>query len=369
MKEILQNIWFRFLLLIALVVLLGWIGYSLRGILIPLVFAFIVAYVFNPLVDYLQNRRIPRPVTIALLLLIILGSIAGALVVIIPEFVRETIQLAGLVQKNIPKIQQGIQELFGKYGGNPLVESLDKYVRSALDALQQNMPQILRSAEAVFAGAVSYTFNIIGFIVNFVLFAVVSVYLLKDFHLVTARAEELIPVSHRATVLDVAAKINGKLRGFFRGQLLVGTILAVIYFIGLALVGVPYALLLALVGGYGQIIPYMGLILAMLPAMLLALVKHGDFVHPLLAAMVYVFGQTMEGMIITPRVMADKVGLHPVVVILSILIFGKLLGFLGILVAVPLTTVLLVLLQEALVRYKDSRFYQPEMPDAGSDRD
>jgi predicted PurR-regulated permease PerM len=137
------------------------------------------------------------------------------------------------------------------------------------------------------------------------------------------------------------------------------TILAVFYLIGLTLVGVPYAVLLGLVGGYGQIIPYMGLILAMFPAMLLALLKYGDLLHPLLAGVVYVVGQMLEGSVITPRIMSGKVGLHPVVVIISILVFGKILGFLGILIAVPLTTVLLVLLQEVFIRYKKSSLYRP----------
>jgi predicted PurR-regulated permease PerM len=175
--------------------------------------------------------------------------------------------------------------------------------------------------------------------------------------------EDLIPLKYRTPALAILEKISGKLRGFFRGQLVVGSILAIIYFIGLVLVGTPYALILALVGGYGQIIPYMGIILAMIPAILLSLVKYGDLIHPLMAAGVYVIGQMLEGIVITPRVMAGKVGLHPVVVILSILVFGKLLGFLGILIAVPLTTVLIVLLQEALGRYKASSLYRAKTLD------
>jgi len=365
----LENVWLRFVIVVLILGLLFWASYHLRGILISLVFAFIIAYIFDPIVDFFQAHRIPRTVTIALLLVLILGSIAGSLAVLVPEFVQETVQLAEIVQENIPMIQEKLEGKLEEYSGYPLTETVNQYLGRILEALQRNMPQVLNAMEGVLTGAVAYTVNIVGYIVNLILFAVVSVYLLKDFHLVVEKMEDLIPLHYRTTTLDIVEKVNLKLRGFFRGQLVVGTILAVIYFVGLTLVGVPYALLLALVGGYGQIIPYMGIVLAMIPAVLLALVKYGDFIHPLLAAAVYVIGQMLEGAVITPRVMAGKVGLHPVVIILSVLIFGKTLGFLGILIAVPLTTALIVLLQEVLVRYKKSSLYSPkalDYPGAGS---
>ncbi len=357
MERVWKNPWLRFFAGIAAIILLLWAAYALRSILIPLIFAFIAAYVFDPIVVYLQGRGIPRTITIALLLALIFAFIAGILLVIIPDFVQQTVQLADVVQENLPKVRRSFQDLFERYSGYPLAETFDRYLNSSLALLQKNMPQILQSLEKAFTGIISYTFSVLGVIVNFVLFSVVSVYLLKDFHLLTEKAEELIPLKHRPTVLDVLGKINGKLRGFFRGQLVVGTILSVFYFVGLLLIGVPYALLLALIGGYGQIIPYMGLILALFPAMLLALIKYGDFIHPLLAGLLYAVGQALEGSIITPRVMSGKVGLHPVVIILSVLVFGKIMGFIGILVAVPLATVLLVLLQELLARYKKSSLY------------
>jgi predicted PurR-regulated permease PerM len=357
LEKLWENIWFRLLTFLLFGFLFLLASYYFRGILIPLVFAFIIAYIFDPIVDYLQKFKVPRAATIALLLLAIFGLIAGALIVIIPDFIQETVQLAETVQNNIPKIQTQLQQTFGNYSGHPIAQTLSEYARSGLGTLQKNMPQILKTVESVLTGALTYTFSFVGVIVNFLLFSVVSVYLLKDFHLVTTKMEDLVPLQYRSNILQIIGKMNDKLRGFFRGQLVVGTILTAFYFVGLLLVGVPYALLLALVGGYGQIIPYMGIILAMIPAMLLALVKYGDLTHPLLAGGVYVLGQMLEGTVITPRVMADKVGLHPVVVILSILVFGKILGFLGILIAIPLTTVLLVLLQEILHKYKHSELY------------
>jgi predicted PurR-regulated permease PerM len=164
-------------------------------------------------------------------------------------------------------------------------------------------------------------------------------------------------------VLEIIRKIDVKLRGFFRGQIVVGTILSGIYVIGFSIVGVPFGLVLALIGGYGQIVPYMGTALAIVPATLLTLIKFKDFIHPLGAILVFVVGQMLEGTVITPRVMGDKIGLHPVAIILAVLAFGKLLGFLGILVAVPLAAVIMVLLSEIMTRYKKSSLFATQTND------
>ena len=152
-------------------------------------------------------------------------------------------------------------------------------------------------------------------------------------------------------------KIDSNLKSFFRGQMITCTILAVIYSVGLSIVGVPFALLIGILGGYGQIVPYMGTVIAIVPAVLLALIEFGDVTHPLLAATVFVVGQTLEGFVITPKIMGKTVGLHPVVIILAILVFGNLLGFLGILIAVPLAAVLKVILGEAVTRYRQSSLF------------
>jgi predicted PurR-regulated permease PerM len=216
---------------------------------------------------------------------------------------------------------------------------------------------MLESARGLFVGLVTGTLGAVGAIVNFVLFAVVSVYLLKDFDTLTARIQDLIPPRNKDYLLEVTRKINMNLRSFFRGQLIVCTILAVIYGVGLTIVGVPFALLIAIVGGYGQIVPYLGTAIGIVPAALLALLKYGDIIHPLGAIAVFAVGQSLEGFIITPKIVGDKVGLHPVVIIVAILIFGKALGFLGILFAVPMTAILKVMLGELIARYKQSELY------------
>jgi len=357
LDKVWSNIWLRFLTAIALLALLLWFSYVLRQILIPLMLAFIVAYIFDPLVDFFEKRKIPRTITIAALLVLILAGIAGVLLVIIPSLVRQSVDLVHYLQESYPGIRKNLEEHIARFSGTGLAERLSANLETVLDSLKNRAPQMLESAQSVLAGLVTGTLGVVGAIINFILFAVVSVYLLKDFDRITTAVKSLIPPARTEYLLGVMRKIDINLRSFFRGQLIVCTILAVIYGVGLTIVGVPFALLIAIAGGYGQIVPYLGTAIGIVPAAVLALLKYGDIWHPLAAIAVFAVGQSLEGFIITPKIVGDKVGLHPVVIILAILIFGKLLGFLGVLFAVPLAAILKVMLGEVIARYKQSHVF------------
>ena len=357
LDKVWDNIWLRFLIAIAVIALLLWLSYELREILIPLMLAFIVAYILDPVVDFFENRKVPRGVTIAALLVLVVAGFAGILLIIVPSLIRQSVDLVQYLQESYPDIKKDLQDIIARISGSGMAERLSSSVEAALDSLKSRVPQMLESAQSLLTGLVSGTLGVVGAVINFVLFAVVSVYLLNDFDRLTAAAKELVPPGRKQSVLGIMEKIDLNLKSFFRGQLIVCTILAVIYAIGLSIVGVPFALLIAIAGGYGQIVPYLGTAIGIVPAAVLALIAFGDIIHPLGAVVVFAIGQTLEGFFITPKIVGDKVGLHPVVIILAILIFGKLLGFLGVLFAVPLAAVVKVMLGEALARYKQSALF------------
>jgi predicted PurR-regulated permease PerM len=343
--------------ILALVALFLWACYGLRQILIPLTLAFIVAYIFHPLVDALEKRRVPRVVTIAALLALIMAAFAGSLLIIIPRLVREAGDIAQSLNQRFPEMEERLRIHVVQLMDSRIAGKVASNLTALLDALKSHMPQLLQSVQTLLAGIVTRTVGVVGFVAHFLLFAVVGVYLLKDFNKVTAKARELIPSAYKEPALRVVLKVDANLRGFFRGQITVCTILAVIYSVGLSIVGVPFALLIGLVGGYGQIVPYLGTASGIVLAAVLALVEFADLVHPLGAIGVFVVGQLLEGTVISPKIMGDRIGLHPVVIILAILTFAQLLGFLGIILAVPLAAVLKVLVGETVAHYKQSNLF------------
>jgi predicted PurR-regulated permease PerM len=349
--------WVRLAVGVAIFVLFLWLSYLLRQILIPLMLAFIVAYIFDPVIDFLEERKVPRAAGIGGILLLIIILFAAALFVVIPRVVIQTTDLIQSFQKGFPELQERLLELAAEFGGSALAERISANIESLFEALKGHVPQMLESVSDVLGAVVSGTLGVVGWIVNFLLFAVVSVYLLLDFDKITEKTRDLIPPAYKEKTLEILRKIDENLRAFFRGQIVVCTFLATFYFIGLSILGVPYALPIALAGGYGQIVPYLGTALAVLPAAVFALIKFGDWWHPLGALGVIALGQTMEGFVITPRIMSEKVGLHPVVIILAILVFSQLLGFLGVLFAVPLAAILKVLVEDAVARYKKSSLF------------
>ena len=357
MDRIRDNIWVRLAVVVGASALLLWLSYLLRGILIPLMLAFIVAYIFDPVIDFLEKRKVRRTLAIAALLFLLIAAFAASVLVIVPRLIDQTAELVRSFQEGFPKLQEKLLAIASKFGDSDLAERFSADIESLFATLKSHVPQILESIGGGLSMALAGTLGMMSAIVNFLLFTVVSVYLLLDFDKITANASELTPPAYKERILGIVEKIDANLRAFFRGQIVVCTFLAVFYFIGLSLLGVPYALPIALVGGYGQIVPYLGTALAVLPAVVFAFLESGGWFSPLAALGVIALGQILEGFVITPRIMSEKVGLHPVVIILAILVFGQLLGFLGVLFAVPMAAVLKVLIDEALSRYKQSSLF------------
>jgi predicted PurR-regulated permease PerM len=202
------------------------------------------------------------------------------------------------------------------------------------------------------------TFGFFGIIMNVVIFGVVTVYLLKDFDVIVSKGRELLPGMNKDKISDIMARIDANLKSFLRGQITVCIILSIIYGIGLTIIGVPMSYLLALVGGFGNIIPYIGIAFGLIPALILTFIQFQDITHLLLVGLVFGIGQFFEGTVITPKIVGTKLGLNPVAIIIAILICSQLLGFLGLLLAVPIASVVKVLIEEGILKYRNTRFFK-----------
>jgi len=198
----------------------------------------------------------------------------------------------------------------------------------------------------------------ISALANLVLIPVVTFYLLRDWDLMISKIHDAIPRRVEQKTSQIAQEVNVVLGAFFKGQILVMLCLAVLYFIGLSLVGLEFALLIAIIAGLVSFVPYLGLIIGLVLACSASLLQLHDASGIMLVLLVFTSVQVLESVVLTPILVGDKIGLHPVAVIFAVMAGGQLFGFTGILLALPIAAVLLVLLNHMNDRYKSSQLYK-----------
>lgn len=351
MKAWVQTPWVKALVLAASLALAGFIIYQLRVVLTPFFVAFALAYLLDPLVDALQRLRLPRSGAIAVLLLGILGA-AIALVLVVYPTIR--LQVETLAQA-FPGYATALQQWLA-----PLINRVTQMDPSRAQALLQEIlrrfeglpVQILSNLSTLVGGALASLRGIFEMLLNLLVIPVVTFYFLRDIDRMRLALPSFLPVSYRDWLMGKLTEIDSLLSGFVRGQLLVALILMALYTIGLSLVGTPSSLLLGLLAGAASMVPFMGLVVGFLPSLLLTFLQYHDWQHLVGVVAVFAVVQALEGNLITPKIVGERLGLHPVVVLLAVLVGGELFGFLGILLAVPATAVVKVFWRDVLAFYR-----------------
>ena len=359
---------------IAVLVFLG-LCYFIKGTLTSLLLAFMLAYIFNPAVDFIESRRkpfprlrVPRAGAIAIILTLVLFIGLGFLALTVPKTVSGARHVVRTVKQHYPHYQKQLIEYLGEYGKyfpiDALKEEAEKKVPPGAEEGVEPIDLAVQFKEYM-PLAIRYTFNtikklfygtlgLVGTVADVLIFAFVSVYLLKDYHRIIKELKALIPPSRRDKVLELMAGVDNALRGFLRGQLTVSMILGLYYSIGLTILGVPMSFLVGFVGGIGNMVPYLGTLMGITLAMILTALEHPEDIWRFaVVGVIFAGGQAMEITLLTPRIVGRSVGLPPVVIILSALVWGQLLGLLGLLIAIPATSAAVVFGAEAVKEYKE----------------
>lgn len=343
--------------LLALTVLLGGLLYLLAPVLTPFAAAALFAYLGDPLVDRLQARRLSRGSAVSIVFLLMTLAVVGAVLLLIPLL---RTQMAAFGEK-LPVFAEWVQNT-----ALPWIEvqtgfSLDHLKTENLVALAKDYWQEAgQAAGQVFTHLSRSSLAVLGFLANLALIPVVSFYLLRDWDELLGRVRELLPRSVEPTVVQLAGEADAVLGSFLRGQLSVMLSLGAIYSIGLWLVGIDLALLIGMLAGLVSFVPYLGMIIGLGAALIATLVQHGDLFHIVLVCAVFGAGQTIESFLLTPWLVGDKIGMHPVAVIFAIMAGGQLFGFLGVLLALPVAAVVMVVLRWLHARYTESSLYGAE---------
>ena len=333
------------------------IGIKAGSVLIQLFIALALAYILNPLVKKLEKKGLNRTVSVLVVFSLSLLIIGTSTILLIYTVKSE---LAN-VQLNIPGYAKKLYELVPKEVKVQLnIDTPEKITEQLTRLTQESRSMALDMIKPALAWLQKAVTSTVGFVLNLLGYLIIPVYLfylLVDMPLLLGWLKGLPPERFREKLSILASEIDTVLAGFIRGQLLVCAILAVLYSIGLWLIGIDLAIAIGTLSGAAFIIPYVGTILGIVLSMSMALLKFHDLLHPMLCLSWFIFVQLLEGTFITPKVVGDTVGLHPLIAIFALLVGGQLLGISGMLLAIPLAAVIKVFAARLLEYYRSSEFY------------
>jgi predicted PurR-regulated permease PerM len=334
------------ILLVALFVLLG-------PVLAPFVAAAMIGYVLNPGVDWLTARRIPRTSAVMLIIIATFILIIALLLIVVP-----------ILRSEIPLLQQRLPSLLDKIDAilGPWLAQLGIKVQLDSAGVKQMLAEKLAAGSAELGPAFLSSLKVggmavMGWIATIVLVPVVLFYLLLDWHAMLARLALMVPRRWINLVTSMAMEADSLLAQYLRGQLLVMLVLATYYSVALAIAGFDVALPVGLLTGLLVFIPYIGFGIGLLLAVVAAVLQFDSSQGLIAIAIIYGCGQVIESFYLTPRLVGERIGLHPLVVIFALLAFGQLFGFVGILLALPASAILSVIVKRLREQYLESPLY------------
>ncbi len=345
---------------LALALVGGGLIYLLAPALTPFAIAALFAYLWDPVVDRLERLGLSRNFSVCLVFLLIGVAVVTIVLLVIPFTERQIAKfldqlprwLAWIQAEAQPRLEQRFGVTLDFADPNKLIEMVKEHWREAGGI-----------ATRILAKVSSSGLTVLGWIAQLVLIPVVTFYLLRDWDLLVARINVLLPRTVEPTISRLARESDEVLGAFLRGQLSVMLALGTLYAVGLWLVGIDVGPLIGMIAGLISFVPYLGAIVGLGMALIAAVVQYQDWSHVFMVLAVFGVGQTIEGYVLVPKLVGDKIGMHPVAVIFAILAGGELFGFLGVLLALPAAAVAMVVLRYLHEKYTESNLYQPTEPE------
>jgi predicted PurR-regulated permease PerM len=332
----------------------GLLLWVLSPILAPFLAAAILAYIMDPLVDKLEARGVPRAVGTVIAVLLLIFAVVLLLVIILPLFYKEISQLI----EQMPAFVEQIKTNALPWVNEKLGVKITLDPGSFRQFITENLQDAGGVAKKVFSSVGVGGLAVVGFLVNLVLIPVVLFYVLRDWDHLVASVDAMIPRRFHGTVSGLTREIDAILSEFLRGQVSVMLIMAVFYVGGLWLVGLNFALPVGLITGLLVFVPYLGSGTGLVLGTVAAVMQFPSITGVALVWVVFTVGQLLEGFVVTPWLVGDRIGLHPVAVIFALLAFGQVFGFFGLLLALPASAAILVGLRHLQSNYQGSDLYR-----------
>jgi len=338
---------------LAIALIVGGLLYLLSPILAPFLFAAILAYILDPLVERFTGRYVPRTLAVLVVMVGVLALVVALALVVLPLFAKELRLLAERMPSFIGWLNQRVAPLAESYLGVAVQFDVETVRALASELVVENQDLVGRLLGSLKIGGLA----LLAFFVNLLLVPVVLFYLLRDWNALLARVDGLIPRHLHEKARKMLGEVDAVLAEFLRGQLTVILVMSLYYVLALWLAGLQFALPIGLITGILVFVPYVGALLGFALGTIAALMQYDGLWSLVWVWVAFGVGQSLEGMVVTPWLVGDRIGLHPVAVIFALLAFGQLFGFFGILLALPASAALLVALRHLRGAYLASSLY------------
>lgn len=341
--------------------LLGFV-WLFKSVLTPFVLGVAIAYLLNPLVKRFATKGFKRATSSAIIITLFFVIVALMIVLMAPIIAKESAELIEAMPGYLDKIFQLIQPYTVWFQENLGAG----YIADAKTFLKENISKILSISGGIAGSIAAGGQAVIGMLTTIVLTPLVAFYMMNEWPTITKWVEDLIPRQNETVIKNILKQIDLKLSGFVRGQLTVAFLLGIIYAVALTIAGLNYGFLIGITAGLLSIIPMVGSTLGLLVSIAVAWFQAGEIQYVLIIGAIFVVGQIVEGNILSPKLLGDSVGLHPLWILFALMAGGSLFGILGMLLAVPVAAVVGVLVSFAILQYKKSPLYKKPAPKKSS---
>jgi len=331
----------RLIIYLILVLSLFYFLYLVRSLLFSFILAVVITYILNPTVSAIERKGTPRIWSIVLVYLAVFFIATGIVIYGVPQIVEQLNCLAETIPLYAAQVHDIIESLHTSYIYLGIPDWMKQIIDERIYWLEESLLQIVRNT-------VDGLINTAGYVFQILLAPILAFYILKDLHLLKEKIVSILPVEWKKDLVNLFKELDHVLGSFIRGYLLVAAIVGVLTVLAMALLGMEFALMVGIFVGLMELIPYFGPVIGAVPAVALALLESKWMAIKVTIAFIVI--HQLEGYIISPKILGDKVGLHPLVVILSLLVGGKFYGLFGILLAVPVTAMLRVVVRFIFLR-------------------
>lgn len=335
-------------------VLLFTFVWMFKAVLTPFVLGVAIAYLLNPLVKRFSTKGVKRTTSSAIIIALFFIVVGAIIILVAPIVAKESAELIEAMPDYLDRLFKLIQphlvwfqESFG-----------EGYVTDAKTFLKENISKILSFSGGVAGGIAAGGQAVAGALTTLVLTPLVAFYMMREWPVITDWVQDLIPRKNEAMIKDIIKQIDLKLSGFVRGQIIVASLLGIIYAAALTIADLNYGFLIGIAAGFLSIIPMVGSVLGLLISVIVAWFQAGEINYVMIIAAIFIVGQIIEGNILSPKLLGDSVGLHPLWILFALMAGGSLFGILGMLLAVPVAAIVGVLVGFAILQYKKSPLYK-----------